>query len=510
MVNIKKVLFIKNAVILTATTLLLRVAGIFFKVFLADKLDSEGVGLYHLVFSVYVLAATFATSGICTAVTRLVTDEFALGNLKAAKIILKKAIILTLVFAIVTVGVVFVFAKQIAVIFLGDARATLSLKIMCISLPFMGIASCIRGYFIASRKTLQPSLAQIIEQITRIAVVVFLLIKFAHKGLEFTCAAVIIGDSIAETVSCIILYVMYRYDFARICSASSPFQTPLRLTKKILRISIPITSGRYLNSLLRTIENILVPKALQKSRLSSSAALSVFGNIKGMALPILLFPSSLLNSVSILLIPEMSEATAKKQTETIKRVIDRLICITMYFGSIVGAMFLCIGNELGQIIYKNNQVGALISALAPLVPVMYIDSVADGMLKGLDQQLICFRNCILDSSIRIILIMLFVSKFAISGFIGIMYFSNLLTAFLNTYRLLKVAKLKPNIKKWFLKPLFCSGISCSIAYFLMKYFNVHNIYIQSCSFILISAVFYIIFMGFLKNKKIKNLTALRI
>lgn len=501
--TIKKVLFIKNAAILTATALILRVAGIFFKVFLADKLGSEGVGLYHLVFSVYVLAATFATSGICTAVTRLITDEFALNNPKASKIILKKAIFITLVIALLSMGVIFLFSEQIAVWFLGDIRAALSLKILCLSLPFMGISSCLRGYFIAQRKTVQPSSAQIAEQITRIGIVIFLVLKFTDHGLEYTCAAVIIGDAVAETLSCIILYIMYRYDFSHLKTKITA--SPSRITKRILRISVPITSGRYLNSLLRTIENILVPKALQKSNLSSSVSLSIFGNIKGMALPILLFPSSLLNSISTLLIPEMSEATAKKQTNTIKRVTDRLITITCFFGFIVGAVFLVLGNQLGALIYKNEQVGSLICALSPLVPIMYVDSVADGMLKGLDQQLICFRNCILDSSIRIILIMLFVSNFGIHGFIAIMYLSNLFTAFLNVHRLLKIAKLKFQIKKWFVKPLFCSTISSLGVYMLLKNFGSTNIYVYTFSQIALSVILYVILMGFFKNPKIKNI-----
>ena len=81
----KKTVFIKNAAILTISSLILRFAGILFRVWLAAKIGAEGIGLYQLVFSVYMLAATFATSGICTAVTRLVSEELATGNKKGIK-----------------------------------------------------------------------------------------------------------------------------------------------------------------------------------------------------------------------------------------------------------------------------------------------------------------------------------------------------------------------------------------------------------------------------------------
>ena len=76
----KKVLFIKNAAILTVTALILRMIGIFFRVWLADTIGAEGMGLYQVIFSVYVLASTFATSGISTAVTRTVTERLSLGD----------------------------------------------------------------------------------------------------------------------------------------------------------------------------------------------------------------------------------------------------------------------------------------------------------------------------------------------------------------------------------------------------------------------------------------------
>ena len=110
----KKTVFIKNALILTATSLILRFAGIIFKVWLAALIGSEGIGLYQLIFSVYVLVSTFATSGISTAVTRLVAEEIALGNKNGAEKVFKRAIQLTLFLALITVGIVYFGSDFIA------------------------------------------------------------------------------------------------------------------------------------------------------------------------------------------------------------------------------------------------------------------------------------------------------------------------------------------------------------------------------------------------------------
>ena len=174
--KMKKTVFIKNAAILTASSLILRFAGIIFKVWLAAKIGAEGIGLYQLVFSVYMFAATFATSGICTAVTRLVSEELVVGNKSGVKRILFRCVELSLAIAFFTILVLFFGADFIASYLLKDIRAALSLKILAFSLPFMGISSCIKGYFIARRNATPSSMAQVHEQAVRRVVIMMCVI----------------------------------------------------------------------------------------------------------------------------------------------------------------------------------------------------------------------------------------------------------------------------------------------------------------------------------------------
>ena len=99
----------------------------------------------------------------------------------------------------------------------------------------------------------------------------------------------------------------------------------------------------------------------------------------------------------------------------------------------------------------------MLCALSPIVPFMYLDSVADGILKGLDQQNFCFKTGIFDSSLRIGLIMAILPFFGMKGFIAIMYFSNFLTCFLNIKRLIKISGASIDILKTVLIPI-CSAV----------------------------------------------------
>ncbi|MBE6787681.1 MAG: hypothetical protein E7537_04975, partial [Ruminococcaceae bacterium] len=210
--TLKKTLFIKNAMILTAAALILRFAGIIFKVWLAQKIGSEGMGLYQLVFSVYVLASTFAISGTSTAVTRLVSEELALGSKKGTLKILKRAVEISLLIAFASILILYFGANFIGETILGDHRTIPALKILPISLPFIGTTSCLRGYFIARRKVSPNAFSQIFEQVVRILIISLLIAKFGQNDLSSGCFAVVLGDSVAEIMACLLLFIQFLLD----------------------------------------------------------------------------------------------------------------------------------------------------------------------------------------------------------------------------------------------------------------------------------------------------------
>lgn len=490
----KKTLFIKNAMILTVSSLVLRFAGIIFKVWLASLIGSEGIGLYQLIFSVYMLVSTFASSGISTAVTRLIAEEAALGSKKGCVRILRRSIELTLIIAIATLAIVFFGAEFIASKFLGDIRAVSALRLLPFSLPFMGISSCLRGYFIARRRAQPSAVAQITEQAVRIIAVVLLVKAFLGKGLGICCAAVMFGDCLSEAVGLLVLFLNYIGDKKRLNTLSGRADAPKGTVRRIMHIALPITSGRYLNTALRTAENLLVPKSLAKFPATGAAALSQFGMIKGMALPILFFPSAILGSVSTLLIPEMSEAAARQRQGVVRCTTQNILKMTAVIAFIFSAVFFVGGEEIGNLFYGEESVGFLIRVLAPIVPLMYLDSISDGILKGLDQQGFTFKNAVFDSSVRIVLILLVLPRAGLNGFLGIMYFSNFLTCFLNVGRLIKVSGAKFKVLQDMLLPLISAFCIALLADTLLRLLQVGNlVYIMLLCLICLPLYFIMLF-----------------
>ncbi len=453
----KKVIFIKNTFILSASALILRLAGVAFKIWLSARVGSEAIGLYQVLMSVYIFAGSFATSGISTAVTRLATETLISGG--GVRRVVNRGIVITLCAAAVTCSLLYLGADFIAARFIGDPRAEVPCRFMSLGLIFMGLCSCLRGYFLARRNALSSSLSQIIEQIVRIAIISVLITRFGSLSVTAAICAIVVGDAAAEAASAIFLWVLYRLD---IMGRNDTSFKGDGTTKNLLKIAAPISSGRYLSTLLRSAESSAVPQLLIRYGYSSAEALSLFGALRGMALPLLLFPSAVLSAVSLLLIPELSEARTKGGALAVRNTVSSVLKITTLLSFIVGSVFWFCGEKLAELLYNDASVGTCVKLLAPLTPLMYIDSIADGMLKGLDKQSAAFRYAITDSGLRLLLVFLILPRYGFGGFVFIMYLSNILTAVLHFRLLIKTAKLKLNITEFLILPLLYSVSVCAI------------------------------------------------
>lgn len=430
----RKTLFIKNAAILTATSLILRGLGMILRAYIASSVGDEGMGLYQLVFSVYTFAAAFTGAGIPTAVTRLAADEIAYGDKDGLSEAVTKGLSGALFFAALSFTAVFFGAEFISEKLLGT-DAALCLKILCFSLPFMAASSVIKSYFAARRKAFPSSISQLLEQAARMILCFSLIKKFAVRGTVFAVAAVIISDTAAEIISFLFLTVVFSCDLKKVKPKGQ--RVHKNTGKELTRIAVPLTAGRYLTTSLRSIENVLLPRMLAVT-LGMSEAMKGFGAVKGMALPLLLFPSSVLFAVSGLLIPEMSEAKTGGKPYVIKYAVRKTLSVTLLLGVGSAFVFMLFGEKAASLIYKSALAEKTVKYLAPLTPVMYIDGVCDGLLKGLDRQNITFRNALIDSAVRIGLIFILPRYYGLPGFIAVMYISNILTCTLNLLELKKV------------------------------------------------------------------------
>ena len=167
-----------------------------------------------------------------------------------------------------------------------------------------------------------------------------------------------------------------------------------------------------------------------------------------MALPLLLFPSVIITTISGLLIPEFSTFYAKGDNKQIKRISNRILKITFIFAILVFGVFFTFPDALSNIIYNDTNVVHFIKLLAPLIILMYIDTIVDGILKGLNEQVAVMKCNILDLFLSTFLLYILLPIMGINGYIVVLYVSEILNTTISVIQLIKVSKIKINYLLW--------------------------------------------------------------
>lgn len=274
---LKKVkVFLVNGLILTCTSFGLQAIGMYFSIYISNKIGSEAVGMYQLIMSVYMFGITLASSGINLAITRIVSEQIAYGFELGAKKVVKKGLIFSLLCGGIVSFFLFTFSKEICTYWLHSRLSPLPLQILAISLPFLAMSSCLQGYFSAVRKVQKTAFSQIFEQLLQIYLVSMFLNHFMPNGLDNACISLVLGSTLSEIASFICIFILYLRDKRKL---KANLYQDTNYTKQITRIAGPIAITSYIRSGLSTYKQLIIPKQLEKSGLDCSKALSCYGLI---------------------------------------------------------------------------------------------------------------------------------------------------------------------------------------------------------------------------------------
>lgn len=313
-------------------------------------------------------------------------------------------------------------AETIAIKFLQEPRCEFLLVVMSYALPFASIHSCICGYYFGLRQTKIPALSQLIEQTIRI-LSVFACYQFAvHNRIPLTVSIAVVGLVIGEFSSAVFSANALVGSQESILSSirkksrKKLLQSSKRL-HELLHLSVPLTTNRVLINLLQSVEAISIPSQLKLYNHSTSEALSIYGVLTGMALPLILFPSAITSSVSIMLMPTVAEIQASSQKERMYPLLQKTIGVCFALGIGCGLLFLIFGSWLGNFLFHSETAGNFIVTLAWICPFLYANTALVSVINGLGKTISTFCINTLGLLIRIAGVFLAIPVFGIQGYL---------------------------------------------------------------------------------------------
>ena len=467
--------FALNALSLIAVNLFMRTVGVAFNAYLAGRAGGEVMGLYSLLFGVYGLALTLGSAGINLGATRMVADVMGQfcpesgesgdgceGEVcrRAIRRVMGKCLSYSLLCSTGAGLLRFLAAPWIGTVWLGDGRTVLSLRVLALTLPPVAVCACLGGYFTAVRRVVRTSAVGIGVQFLRIGFCAYLLTLWLPRGVEMTCLALVLGGALSEFCGLILTVIAYLIDRRRnlrlsrgeICEDMGEAVS----TKKLLGITVPVTLAACLRSGLLTLQHILIPRGLKRSGASWEAALTSYGVLHSMALPVVLFPSAFISSFSGLLVPEVAESVARGDHARVARLAYRVVTPALIFSFGIAGIVGCFGRELGEAVYGSAEAGDYIRLLAPLIPIMYVDSTVDAFLKGMGEQVYSMNVNIIDAGASVLLVWLLLPRMGLWGYVIAIYVTETLNTTLSLCRMLRMSRMPVKIWKQVFGPLLCA------------------------------------------------------
>ena len=420
-----------NTALLTASALLIRIAGMLFQAKLASTIGAEGIGLYQLCGSVTVFFSVFAVSGVRFAATKLVSEELSSkGSMVYSA--MRVCAIYALVFGLLSSGALWYLAKPMGFLWVGDARVVLSLRIASAAMPFIAISAVFSGYFTALGKVWKMVLAQLVTVAINLLVTFFLLSRADCLDLRITCAAITIGSVVSEVFGCVFLLSFYLAENHELNTISDNAPWP---TKRMLSAALPLAVSSYVRTGLNTLEHMFIPKGLKLSGLTAEAALSGYGIIHGMALPTVLFPACLLFSLAELIVPELTRAKAQGRIESVLHIIRLCRSWTLIYAVISAAALSLFAELIAEALFHTPECAHAIRSLAPLVPIMNLDTITDGCLRGLGQQSRVMMINILDAALGVLIVMLLIPHTGLKGYLLMIWITEAINCMLSSFAL---------------------------------------------------------------------------
>ncbi len=393
--------FVRGAVILLIAATINRILGFFFQAVIFRLIGAEGVGLFNLVYPVYVLLIVVTTAGIPLALSKMVAEAVARGNLPGARRIFHTALVLLFcIGCLITFIVYFSLPLLVKYVFVNK-MVYICFLAMLPGVFIVAVTSVFRGYFQGIQQMIPPAVSQVCEQVTRVLAGLLLAYYFLPQGIEYAAAGVAAGGVIGEFCGLVVLLVAYfKKAGQHKINAGTSFPM-IKILPKLAKLCTPITGGRILATLLLSVDTFLIPNRLQAAGQTVAEATSQYGLLSGVAMTMLFVPTVVTISLATTLVPAVSEAMTGGNIATLCKRVNDAIKITVITGLPFIVLFYALPGQLIDLIFGSPEAAGLLRILALGGIFMYLQQTTTGILQGMGLPTKPLVNMIIASFFKI-------------------------------------------------------------------------------------------------------------
>lgn len=421
---------IAGSFLLTCTGLLSRFIGFFYRIYLSRIFGEEGMGIYQLTGPVMALSFSLTAAGFQTAISKFVAEttkktvsDKPMGSSKPMFLGLSFSLPLSLLLMFILIR----FSEPISLYWLAEPRSAGMIRIMALSIPLSAVHACVHGYFYGLKKASVPAVSQIVEQCFRVITVYICSSFYLSKGqippLNITVFGLLIGEFISTTMT-LLIFLYYENKKKKLGFLPVCFLT----YKPFFAMVLPLIANRVTLNALLSFETVSLPAALRQFGYDNTTALSVYGVLTGMALPLLFFPNAVTGSIAVLLLPLISEQTAKGNTTQVRKLTLKTIQYCTLLGLSFMAFFLLFGKAIGEQLFHSSLAGVYITGLSYICPFLYLNNTLSAILQGMGKVVLLFFVNVSTLFIRLCFVFTLVPTFGMKGYLWGLLVSQICTS----------------------------------------------------------------------------------
>ena len=470
--------FIKGALILTAAGLTSRLIGAVFRIALAALITDEGIGLYQMAYPIYTGLLAISTAGIPIAVSKLVSENIALNNYYGATRVFKVALTLLTISGFIISLAMYLGADFVVTYISRDPRAYIPLVAMSPAIFFVAIMSTFRGYFQGQQTMVPTGVSQIIEQLTRVGIALFLAVFLLPMGLEYSAAGATFGAVAGAIFGLLFLVYLYVKEKGYMAEKVRKQRIKERVSfRKVLyriaQLAVPITIGSLILPLINILDLIIVPQRLHVAGFTTERATALYGQLTGMATPLAHIPAIITISLAVSLVPSISEALTLNNYHLIRRNSNLAIRLTLILGMPAALGLYVLAEPITLLLFNNVEAAVPLRIIAFSVIFLTMYQTTTGILQGLGKPILPVKNMGLGALIKIIMgwTLTAIPQVNIQGAALATLVGFAISSLLNLYQVKRDTGMRFDFNHHLLKPVLSVSVMGVAVYLSYNYLN---------------------------------------
>jgi len=457
--------FLYGTAVLLAASIFNRFIGFIYQILMMRLIKPEGVGLFSMVFPIYIMIVVISTMGIPVAISKLVAEEVAKNNLSGAYRIFKISLAIISCSGLFFTLLLSAGSKLLIKHIFPNPDVYLCLISLFPAIFIVSLCSAFRGFFQGLQRMSPTAFTQAIEQVVRVTAGLSIAWFLLPYGAVYASVGISLGIMCGELAGFLIMVYIFLTRRPQAVKSPGFLKKPLSgVLKNIFDIGIPVTLTRFVSTALMSIDALLIPRRLQMAGMSVLESTATYGQFVGITEALFFTPGVITIALSTSLIPAISDALARNRSALLHSRIEDAVRLTIFIGAPVAGAFLAVPELLCQVLFGYGTAGQTLFVLALSAPFLYLQQTTTGILQGLGKADAPFKNLLKASAIKLLGIYYLTSipGFGITGTAISLGATYIITATLNYYDLKKITGVRINRTFIIYKPVVAAAAAAMI------------------------------------------------